>query len=352
MWKIFKDSYTLISRYKSGPNYHLFLKSVKFVQQKCIATDSIKHIINVTPLSHRSIVKLSGEDCYEFLQGLVTNDLEQLPTLKCMYAMMLNNKGRILHDIILYKLSEDNTVLLECHSESADVLVKSLRMYKLRKRVEISQTDNINVWQVLANQKLHYSSDVTVHILHETLSPNLFKDSTDPLRSDSIIAMFPDPRLSWLGWRVLSRSDQLCSEEFIKDSLFYHQCRHFYGIPEGPNDLLPGKSLPFECNVDFMNGINFDKGCYVGQELTARSHFTGVIRKRLVPIVLSFSTKSIPDEGSLFDAKGKVAGKFRSTVDQRFGLALINLNRQQVSLVSANGIKVAINKTYWWPNLK
>jgi len=313
-------------------------------------TDATKYNINIIPLKHRTVIKLSGDDTLDFLQGLITNDLELLPHVNCMYAMILNNKGRVMHDIILYKTKKENTVLLECQLENADALVKSLKRYKLRKKVDISSCDDISIWQVLVNQKTHYSADATVETLNETLSPKLFQDTTAPLNSSNVIALHQDPRLSWLGWRALLNRDQPCSEEYIEDELLYHSYRHFYGIPEGPKDILPGKSLPMECNIDFMNGISFRKGCYLGQELTARSHFTGVIRKRLMPIIIQYSEKSIPSDGSLFDAKGNVAGKFRSTIDQRFGLALINLNRQQVSLVSANGVQVTVNRTYWWPN--
>ena len=354
MLKVLKVScwfpYNLVTN-TSQTSFCFYLQSARILQQRRSITDAIKHNINVIPLKHRSIIKLSGDDASEFLQGLVTNDLDQLPNLKCMYAMMLNNKGRVMHDVILYDAKEKNTILLECQSENIGLLMKSLKLYKLRKKVNISSCEDISIWQVMVNQKTHYPADVTVKTLNETMSPKLFENSTEPLKSDHVLAFHPDPRLSWLGWRVLLDSDQPCSEEYIKDEQLYHSFRHFHGIPEGPKDILPGKSLPLECNVDFMNGISFSKGCYLGQELTARSHFTGVIRKRLVPIVLQYSQKSIPSEGSLFDAKGKVAGKFRSTIDQRFGLALINLNRQQVNLVSANGIKVNINKTYWWPSL-
>ena len=315
-----------------------------------MSNGSTDHNINVVPLKHRSLLQVSGKDSLEFLQGLVTNDVEQLKDKKCMYALMLNQKGRVMHDFILYDSMDKNTVLVECETESVDAVIKTLKLYKLRKKVEINALENMHLLQVLVNQRLYYPGEESIVAMKDKLFPILFASSLDPLFKDSVIAMHRDPRLSWLGWRVVSNSAHPCPEEFIGSEDKYHLSRYFYGVAEGPSDLLPSKSLPIESNGDYMNGINFNKGCYLGQELTARSHFSGITRKRLVPLMIEDCGKQIEPGTKLYDSKGNVAGKLRSTYGDRYGLGLVNLDRLNVKLVTPKGVTIRINKTYWWPD--
>ena len=342
----FNRALSCISRSIYFPQTHLNPAS------KCVVrnhSDESHQNVAIIPLSHRSVVKLSGSDSANFLQGLVTNDVDKLSDNKCMYAAMLNNKGRVMHDLIMYWQEDDNSILLECQTDSRDAFLKTLKLYKLKKKVDIVAMEALSVWQVQILRSFTYGSFENVEELSEKLTPKLFKHSIEPLLPKSIVTIHPDPRLSWLGWRVISNSGPPCPNELISPDDTYHTTRHFYGIPEGPDDLLPGKSLPLESNIDFMNGISFDKGCYLGQELTARSHFTGVQRKRLMPIIIPYTDKTIQKNASLYDQKGKLCGKYRSSFDGRFGLALINIDRQNVRISTSNGIQLSINKTYWWP---
>ena len=351
MFKLLKNLYGLHVK-SSSFTVHLSSKlnqNINTFNQACLFSNLKSPNICVVPLSHRSIIKLSGEDTLDFLQGLVTNDVHNFPQSTCMYAMILNSKGRVLYDILMYKLkSEETSLLLECQKNCVDDILKTFKLYKLRKKVNITVEDHLNVWQVQLLRSMAYPPDINIEDLNTVLAPPLFNENLDPLHASNVALVLPDPRLTWLGWRVISNG-QPCSDNLIENNEYYHNFRHFYGIPEGPNELIQGKSLPLESNIDFMNGISFEKGCYLGQELTARSHFTGMIRKRLMPVIISYNKKNIVSETKLFDAKGSKTGKILSTHDQRHGLALIRLDRQNVLHVTANGVQIRVNKTYWWP---
>lgn len=212
-------------------------------------------------LSHRSLIKIEGDEVYDYCQGLMTNDIFKLKTEQSLFTMILNSKGRVLYDCLVYKV-DNNQLLLECDNNAASDLTKYLKMYLLRKKLSINILDNINVWV------LFDSSPMTIK-----------------LNSASV---YTDPRLPILGQRILSDKTSNISNEIPLDSydsnLTYQQWRYKNGIAEG-SELLKGQSFPLEMNCDYLNGLSFNKGCYVGQELTARTHHTGVTRKRIMPLI-------------------------------------------------------------------
>lgn len=126
----------------------------------------------------------------------------------------------------------------------------------------------------------------------------------------------------------------------------------FAGMPEGVRDLPPGEALPLESNLTFLNGISFSKGCYIGQELTARTHHTGVIRKRLMPLSLSVPLENLLPGGAIESPQGKPAGKLRSGVG-KLGLGLVRLNhaKETLRVSSTQGGKVTLTASVpdWWP---
>nr|XP_008110448.2 PREDICTED: putative transferase CAF17, mitochondrial isoform X1 [Anolis carolinensis] len=235
------------------------------------------------PLEHRALLRLRGPEAATFLQGLLTNDVTLLTqqgggdsqaSPRALYAHALNVQGRCLYDVILYRIhrnsQEEPHLLLECDAAALDPLQKHLKLYKIRRKVDITSCLDLCLWAVLpegpseeASQKLQqYDSKAVVATL--------------------------DPRVDIMGWRLVASrgADPL---EIIPGSQIgnvkdYHMYRYRQGIPEGVRDLPSGVALPLESNVAYLNGISFTKGCYIGQELTARTHHMGVIRKRLLPI--------------------------------------------------------------------
>ena len=227
----------------------------------------------------RSVLLLEGADRYSFLQGLVTNDVEQLMPSEegksvhsCIYSLLLNPKGRFLHDMFIYNVGNEmeNALLLDVDLSSLKEVMKLLNRYRLRSKVKIK--DVSDQYSVLSSAE----------------------DKVDETVLDTVsgIHAFKDPRHSLLGYRLLvedsdTSKDYLAMPEENKIPVNYTRLRFELGIPEGDAEIPSGKAIPLEYNMDSLNSISFTKGCYMGQELTARTHFQGLIRKRLIPITIS-----------------------------------------------------------------
>ena len=188
--------------------------------------------------------------------------MNELSATASQYAAFLNNKGRVISDIILSMVSTDD-YLIDCHSEQSKVLSRQLKMYKLRSDVnvqDLSETHDV-LWS---------RSDV----IEDKTKQNTF-------------AVYNDPRVPELGTRFV-----VPTSENVKDAEDYEDLRFRLGIAEGPE---MSNSVPLEFNLDRLNGVSFRKGCYVGQELTARTHFRGVVRKRCMPCTIRNAQKFSKD---------------------------------------------------------
>ncbi|XP_059143849.1 putative transferase CAF17 homolog, mitochondrial [Physella acuta] len=290
-------------------------------------------------LETRGVVRVSGSDSWQFLQGLVTNDVEQLAQQSpgVQYNMMLNSQGRVLYDLFLYNITykcKTPTLLVDVDSTAKDEIIKILKRYKLRKKVDISDaSDSYKVWATWN---------------HHATSPQEVQQDTPTLT-------FHDPRVPMLGNRIVTEQDNLFSEAEKSTERDYRIHRYKWGVPEGVLDLPPGNCFPLESNLAFMNGVNFQKGCYIGQELTARTFHTGVTRKRLMPIELDQSVTVNPDVTISTKASGKSAGKFRSSEGQ-FGLGLLRMEliEENLGVTALDGqfIHVKVHLPGWWPTTK
>ncbi|XP_037354681.1 putative transferase CAF17, mitochondrial isoform X2 [Talpa occidentalis] len=168
--------------------------------------------------------------------------------------------------------------------------------------------------------------------------------------------MARDPRTARMGWRLLARvqgpAPVLGSQ--LGDAQDYHRHRYQQGVPEGIRDLPPGVALPLESNLAFMNGVSFTKGCYLGQELTARTHHTGVVRKRLFPVRLSGDLPAcgLAPGTPVLTASGQVAGKYRAG-QGHVGLALLRaeLIHGPLHVGTSERGRVALTASVpdWWP---
>lgn len=195
--------------------------------------------------SHRSLLAISGEDARTFLQGLITNDINKLSPNNPVYALMLNPQGRFLYDFFIYEYN--GKILLDCNALRLDEIKKKLSMYKLRSKVVIE--DVSNELQVAA----------------------IIKDAN--IAVDSI---FPDPRSPSLPLRAITTNGTDFTEGIIEN---YEYIRISVGIPSD-QDMEYDKSFPLEYEMDKHNAIDYKKGCYVGQEVTARTHYRGTVRKK------------------------------------------------------------------------
>jgi tRNA-modifying protein YgfZ len=191
-----------------------------------------------TTLIDRTLIRLSGEDVRGFLQGLVTSDLSRLGPDSPVWAGLLTPQGKVLFDFILW--AEDDDVLVDCEREAAQGLARRLSLYRLRRPIQI--------------------------VLEEALAVHWSLDGAGP----------PDPRLPELGCRWLA------PEDGEAQGWLEHRLR--LGVTEGLAELGSDKTLWLECNAAELNGVSFDKGCYVGQENTARMNWRNKVNRRLVVV--------------------------------------------------------------------
>lgn len=296
-------------------------------------------------LPHRTILKIQGQDTSPFLQGIITNDMGLLEEPGCtsMYSHMLNVQGRTLYDIMLYSLKEADAgqgVFLECDQTIKDSILRHLKIYKIRRKVDINPCPELSVWAVLSAQG---------NGCQEVRKPEL----SSP---DRALVWETDPRTQEMGWRLVLNCEvdplDIVTSCQKGDTEEYHRHRYAIGLPEGVKDLPPGVALPLESNLVYMQGISFSKGCYIGQELTARTHHTGVVRKRLMPVRLSAPAQDLEEGAALQTQSGKPAGKHRTGVGE-LGLSLIRMAhaKEVLTLKSSNDTTVTLEASVpdWWP---
>ncbi|NWT19789.1 CAF17 transferase, partial [Vireo altiloquus] len=235
--------------------------------------------------------------------------------------------------------AEEPHILLECDSSVLDSIQKHLKLYKIRRKVTITPCPELSLWAVIPGEQPGDASSL-------------------PKSADQALLLTPDPRTEVMGWRLIAKKGANLSEIIpgsqVGDVQDYHRHRYKQGIPEGVKDLPPGVALPLESNLAFMNGISFTKGCYIGQELTARTHHMGVIRKRLLPVRFPEPLPEgagIPEGAEILTESGKPAGKFRAGGGE-LGIALLRLAHANEPLcIQLGGERVKLSATTpeWWP---
>lgn len=270
-------------------------------------------------LRNRAVIALSGADARAFLQGILTNDIDLVSPNRAIYAALLTPQGKYLHDLFVAEL--DGRLLLETTSARVDDLLKRLMMYRLRAKVEIS--DETADWQVAA------------------LLPGNGTAGTAEGWLGGIA--FGDPRHANLGDRAIVPAGIDISAHGLLPTTDsdYESLRLSLGIP-GPDELLPEKSMPLECGFDELNGVSFTKGCYVGQEVTARMKHRNLVKKRLFPVEIEGT--AVPGAAVLAD--GVTAGEIYSARDGK-GLALLRLDLASRDDLSADGAVIRPHKPDW-----
>lgn len=263
----------------------------------------------------RACLLLSGEDARNFLQGMVTNDVDKVGPATSLYAAFLSAQGRLLHDLFIAEWpdgAQPSALVLDGDAARLDDLKRRLTMYKLRAKVTITDgRDRLTVALMWGSQALDALGLPTTPGATAKFSGGI---------------VFVDPRLAALGARaILPRETAASSLEaagFRQAPLSVHQrLRLSLGVPEGSRDLLVEKALPMESGFDELNGVDFKKGCYIGQELTARMKYRALIKKRLFPVEIEGPT---PAPGDPVMRGQEEVGEFRSAADG-IGLALLKL---------------------------
>jgi folate-binding protein YgfZ len=258
-------------------------------------------------LPSRALIALGGPDWRGFLQGLITQDVETLAPGEARFAGLLTPQGRLLHD--LFVVGREDGAWLDVATEHRDAIVQRLSMYRLRAKVEIV-TDPATV---------------------SALFPATTTDATGWVR---------DPRLPELGLRGygVERPDAAV----IGDEAAYDRHRLALGVP-APDDWGSDRTYPIEANFDLLGGVDFKKGCFVGQETTSRMKRRGQIKSRMLPIAFDGPA---PPSGSEVLAGDLRAGEVLSGREGR-AMALLRLDRAEGASLTVDGRPVRVERPAW-----
>ena len=262
----------------------------------------------ILPLAHRGILSITGDDRKSFLQGLISNDTSRLTPKRALYASLLTAQGKYLHDFFL--VEHGDAILLDGEAERLDDLKRRLSLYRLRAKVAI---ENVSA----AYEVLAYFGDNAASAF------DLDGEPGSQTTLGGAIA-YVDPRLSALGLRLIAaKSDtpELISAHAAGSMADYERLRIGLGVPDGSRDMVVEKSILLENGFDELHGVDWKKGCYIGQELTARTKYRGLIKKRLMPVSIEGQT---PAPGSLIHIGDDEVGEMRSGMPG-LGLAVLRL---------------------------
>jgi folate-binding protein YgfZ len=259
-----------------------------------------------TLLEDRGVLAVSGPDRRTFLQGLVSNDVAKVAADRVVYAALLTAQGKYLHDFFMVEVGE--AIWLDAEAARLADLKRRLSMYRLRAKVEIAEQPELVVAVVFGEGAL------------AAFGLSTEPGTAHPFESGVVLA---DPRLPELGARVIIDRRHLAGlSRFTRaDFADYDHRRVSLGIPDGSRDLVPDKSILLESGFDELHGVDWQKGCYIGQELTARTKYRGLIKKRLFPVRIDGPA---PAPGTIVMLDGKDAGEMRSS-NGGLGLALLRL---------------------------
>jgi len=272
----------------------------------------------------RALIAIAGLDRQTFLQGLVSNDVGKVSAERAIYAAFLTAQGKYLHDIFIAAAGE--RLLIDCETARRADLLRRLSLYKLRSRVVLAHEDKLAVG-------LHFGADA--------LKSQRLPAAAGSARSEDGGIIFVDPRLAALGARVFLPPEAMPKESGTAAD--YDRLRISLGVPDGSRDLPIEKAILLENGFDELNAIDWDKGCYMGQELTARTRYRGLIRKRLMPVAIEGQA---PPPGTPLLLAGKEAGEMRSAHGD-LGLALIRLEALGQGALIAGSARLTPAKPEW-----
>ena len=295
------------------------------------------NIKNVYILDDRAILYINGEDTKEFLQNLISNDINKVSDVNSCFSSLLTPQGKFLYEFIIVK--HKSGYLLDCEKPQAEELFKQLSLYKLRSKVEILNLSNEFVVAAFSHEKF--------------LTFDEAKDQpgyTIKYREDPI---FLDPRNKDLGARLIINLEKLylslkkldLHDANLKE---YYSLSHSLGIVPKDLNKLKDKLFGIECNFEELNGIDFKKGCYVGQENTARIKLKNKLSKRLFPINLI--NGKLHEGESIYNNEIEI-GKVLIDTDYPFALIkYLNENFDEKANFKTKEASININKPDWIKN--
>jgi folate-binding protein YgfZ len=279
----------------------------------------------------RGCLLLEGEEARGFLQGLVSNDVQKVSATHALYAAFLTAQGRFLHDLFIAEVAESRhagNLVLDGEASRLDDLRRRLSIYKLRAKVTISDAREALAVAVLWGE----GACAALGLPNE---PGIAR----PLAGGTV---FVDPRLAALGCRaILPRPDiarALGSAGFVAAPFAEHRrLRLSLGVPEGSADLPVEKALLLENGFAELNGVDFQKGCYLGQEVTARMKYRALVKKCLLPVTVE---GPLPEPGTPVFKGSEEIGEMRSSADG-VGLALLAREAADAAIATGEHLKAA-----------
>ena len=292
------------------------------------------NIKNVYILEDRAILYLNGEDTKEFLQNLISNDINKVSDKDTCFTSLLSPQGKFLYEFIIIK--HKSGYLIDCEKSQADGLFKQLSIYKLRSKVEILNLSNEFVVAAFSQEKFLTFDDA------KDIPGFTLKYREDPI--------FLDPRNKRLGARLIINLEKLYLS-LKKLDLYdanlddYYSFSHKLGIVPKDLNKLQNKLFGIECNYEELNGIDFKKGCYVGQENTARIKLKNKLSKRLLPI--NIIKGELTEGESIFYNENDV-GKVLIEKDYPFALIkYLDENFNRKSDFNTKNASIDIKKPDW-----
>ena len=284
-------------------------------------------------LPDRGVVKVAGDDARKFLNGLVTSDIAKVTPHEAGFGALLTPQGKIIVDFILAEAPPDDGggFFLDCPRALATTLLQRLNFYKLRAKVMVED-------------------------LSETLGVLAVWDGAGATEYG---LCYRDPRLTGLGLRCVlpphlaGEASADLGAELVEPSA-YEAHRIALGVPRGGLDFIYGDAFPHESDMDQFGGVDFEKGCFVGQEVVSRIEHRGTARTRIVPVTFDGFA---PEAGTPVSVGDKTIGTFGSSAQGR-GLAMLRLDRAADALAAgqaiiAGGVEMRLVKPTWaqfaWP---
>ena len=241
----------------------------------------------IATLDHRRVIAVDGEDRVSFLQGLVSQDMERAASGTALWSALLTPQGKWLAEFFVF--SDGSRLLLDVEASQQEMITTRLSRFRLRARVAISATPYV------------------VQVAWDGPAPEV---------PAGLIAA--DPRLDAAGWRILA-DPPLDETASVAE---WDEHRMVLGLPDGSRDLESEKTVLLEAGFDELNGISWTKGCYMGQELTARTRYRGLLKRRLVPVTIA---GPVPPPGTPAMRDDREVGTMRSAAGG-YGLAVLRLD--------------------------
>lgn len=267
-------------------------------------------------LDDRAILAVSGPEARGFLQGLITNDIQTLKPGRGLYTALLSPQGKILFDFLVTE--GDGALLIDVARDSRDTLLKKLKMYKLRARVEIEPRDQLGVYIDLAGHP-----------------------DNRPIPYTARAVTFPDPRLPALGIRSIGARAEMPAK--VQGPRAYHEARLALGVPEG-GDFGQEKVFALDAGLEELCGVSFTKGCYIGQELTSRMKHRATTRKRILTVT---ANTALPESGALTRGGAEIGEVLSTYGHTAFVLVRMDRLAEAAGDVAVREIPVALSTPAW-----